>query len=444
MLYLTNLNMIMKLYRATLIYVISLTTLPFLILLTNIDFSIYQTSEKVFWLNTWLTLGNTVGFIGGILLFWQFILGTRYIVKLFSKDLNWVNKLHQWLGKYGVVIIFSHPLFIMFYYFENIQWIFIPNISTDNELHITYGRIAFIILLTIYFTSALIRGRIRYRPWLYLHYLVYVLLGFVLIHALDLGTFIARYLVLKVIWWGMIVLFIYLVIIRLLVFSGILTKKFKLIKKEMAGGDIAMLTFQTDKAINVKVGQYFYVQIHAFGEAHPFTALEYNLGNKTITFGIKSFGKYTKKMTALEIGKIVNIDGPYGVFTLEGQNNLPKVILAGGIGITPFIELAKQYGDENTLFFYSNRHIKEAVSRENLMKIVGMKYYDFLSEGTESGENIIQGHLDKDSLEQIIGKDKLNNHQYFVCGSKRYNEGIITLLKECGISKNKIFYENFY
>ncbi|NJS40911.1 hypothetical protein HC766_00735 [Candidatus Gracilibacteria bacterium] len=114
-----------------------------------------------------------MGYVGLVLMLWNVILGAKPLSRLISKDYVRLNKIHRALRKYGIFFVLSHPLIQMYSYLENFYWIITPLIGNELELHISFGRLALLIYLIIWITSVLLKSRIRYRPWLYIHYLTY-------------------------------------------------------------------------------------------------------------------------------------------------------------------------------------------------------------------------------------------------------------------------------
>jgi predicted ferric reductase len=245
--------------------------------------------------------------------------------------------------------------------------------------------------------------------------------------------------------WNTLTMTFYLIVLyRLYKFLGLGYKKYKLISKDRVG-DVFIYTFKPlEKKITPLVGQFCYIKMKKyFGEEHPFTVME-SYGNEgTLVFGIKVDGKYTKKLSALITGQQVLVDGPFGVYTLEGQNYKPKVIIAGGIGITPFVDLVKKYGNENTYMFNANRSIKEAVNRDALKEKLGERYVDVISKEKTKGKNIISGRLTKSQIKKILPENILKEANYFICGSRPFYENYKNVLLGLNVPREAIFYEEF-
>jgi ferredoxin-NADP reductase len=82
---------------------------------------------------------------------------------------------------------------------------------------------------------------------------------------------------------------------------------------------------------------------------------------------------FKRSLKKIPLGTAVKIDSPTGSFTLHKNASKPAVLLAGGIGITPFISIVRQ-ADHDRLphklhFFYSNRRPEDAPFLEDLQKL---------------------------------------------------------------------------
>ncbi len=419
--------------KTILLTLIFLSTAPFLYLLTRTDLVSFN-----------LALGNTIGLIGTVLLFWQVILGSRFLAAGFSRDLVWFNKLHQKVGKYGVSVLFLHPILQAIHYGSSIWYMFQIDFSNSFEMYISFGRIAFILLVVIWVASALLRKKLKYRPWLYIHYLAYPMLFFSLYHARGVGTFLSLFPLLGHMWTFMLGTFVLFVIYRLSKFYGFGKAQYELIHKEKVGENIYLFKFKplSGKVIP-KVGQFCYIQASHFGENHPFTVMEADTKTGDLTFGIKVFGPFTEKLKDLSGGHKIWIDGPYGVFTIEGHNDQPKVLIAGGIGITPFVDLVRKYGDESTYLFYANTFINNAVRRELFKEKLDDRYFDALSDDLQEGKNIINGKLEESDLKKFLPASVIKNAGFFICGSLGFYNNYRNILLSMGVVPEKIYYEEF-
>lgn len=425
--------------RRHIVYWFILATLaPFLIPLGDLgaNLQIYSTQNL-------LATGSIFGFFGVVLLLWQFIFGLRFISSRLSSDTVWFNSLHKSIGKYGLIFILIHPFLKAITYYGNVKYVILANPSDFFGLQVGFGRLALLLLLIVAITSIFFRKTLGFRLWKYIHYVSYLIMTLVFLHASVIGTYLNSYPLLKFYWYGLALIFGAIVIYRIAVFLGFGSTKYVLLKKEQIKNTF-IYTFKTkQKAIDPRVGQYCYIKFKKFGEEHPFTVMDSDLKKKTLTFGIKAQGKFTKKLSELVVGSNILVEGPYGIFTLEGQSKEPKVIIAGGIGVTPFIGLVKKYGNNETYMFYANHSVENAIGRDELISRLGIRYFDVVSDGNESDEGVIKGRLSGAKISKVVPKKVLEKARFFICGNMPFYKFHRGLLLSMGVSESRVFYEEF-
>jgi predicted ferric reductase len=436
-----------KSYKLLLILLIIASVAPFSLVLTTVDYRLFSTDLNAFWLGFAFKFSAFAGYAGAMLFVWQMALGNRFLVRLITPDLVWVNKLHQWIGKYGVLLVFLHPSLMMYAYGESLLWLVAPKEMSQIELQIGFGRFAYQLFLIIFVTSALVRGRLRYRPWKYIHYLAYPMMAYIFAHAINLGTNFIKFPALQALWFTLLTFYALLFVHRLLVWAGLFKTKYELIDKQKQPGDIWTLKLKPVKmGLVPDPGQYFNVQFKPFGESHPFSVLSFSPDTQEINFGIKAVGRFTKRIEKLQTGQVIRLDGPYGVFTREGWNTTrPKVIIAGGIGVTPFYEFIKRYAAPQTYMFNCNFKLENALMRDEFVRMLGDQYFDFISDEQISTQNVISGQINQEHIARILSNSGLNPNQfdYFICGSPSLMKGLKAMLKNLQVKPQQIHTEEF-
>jgi ferredoxin-NADP reductase len=82
---------------------------------------------------------------------------------------------------------------------------------------------------------------------------------------------------------------------------------------------------------------------------------------------------FKRVLGAMAIGSEVQVDGPGGSFTLHHNSAKPAVLLAGGIGITPFRSIVRQATAERLphkiFLFYGNNKPEDAPFLEDLQAL---------------------------------------------------------------------------
>ncbi len=419
-----------------------LTTIPFIFIVnTPSNWSLDTAGLK----GIALYGASVAGYIGLSLMLWQFILGTRSVSGLFFKDLPWITRLHVQLGIWGTLLIFVHPLLIMYAYGEDLLYTFVPNLSPEFEKYATLGRFAIIALLMVWVTSAIIKGKIAYRPWKYIHYLVYLALPLSLLHARMIGSSFDDPIV-QVYWYIFVLVFLIFIVLRLRFVFGYGKVTYEVISQKELAEDIYLIKLKTtEKSIHINMGQYVYLQPNLLSEDHPFTVLRFDAENDEFEVAYKVFGKFTKKLPEITAGNSMLVDGAYGIFTEELNKNpeLPSVFIAGGIGITPFVShVLDSASDADQVLFYANRTKDSGVFRSELKKKLGDKYIDVLSrDKSKASASDERGYISEVLINKYV--DKPERYNYFICGPQGMMDASKTAIESLGVPKEQIHAEEF-
>jgi predicted ferric reductase len=389
-------------------------------------------------------LANLTGFVGAMLMITGFVIGNRQIVRLFSKDLTWFLGVHKWLGIIGGFVALAHPILITLLLLKSFSFIFTPNFSNQFEIGVTYGRFALYFLILIWVSSSVLRGKIAFRPWSYIHFVSYPLVAFVWIHAWQVGSVLSEFTWMQYYWIGAGIVFVGIVILRLLQVFNFGYHKYKVSKISYLANNVSEIVVEPISSFALpKVGQFFYIKLQTFGESHPFTAMKFDESSGRITFGVKAIGKFSNNISKLKKNVEILLDGPYGVFTQEGQNNTPKVVVAGGVGVTPFVELIERYGRENTIMFNCNKKLDSIIYRDKFKEILNGNYHDVLSDEFVEGDNLHSAKIDSDIILQNVPNNIIKEAKYFICGPIGFMNSVVKTLGSIGVPRNQIFLEKF-
>lgn len=144
--------------------------------------------------------------------------------------------------------------------------------------------------------------------------------------------------------------------------------------------------------------------------------------------------EFKKAMLSMEKGDTIKMAGPVGEFCLKEDNS--AILVAGGIGITPFRSIIKQIelGDRT-----NNRHIKLIYldsSKSNLFK----DEFDRIANKFDINLNYYneRENMNKE-LDKYIGSGSYStNCEFFVAGPKSMVEATTAYIQNQGISKRNI------
>ncbi len=358
-------------------------------------------------------LSAVSGYIGIILLLWIYILGTRTTSRFLNNDSSSIIKIHNFLGKYGVLIIFLHPILLTIRYSESWLYSFIPDISSEYAKHVFLGQIAFYVLIIVWVTSALLRARVKYRPWKYIHYLAYVALPFSLLHIPEIGSQYDSNIVTKIYFLFIVVGFVVFGLIRLRSFLDLDKFKYQITNHIKISDRIFLIRLKPIQKnnINIKNGQYIYIKDGLFSEDHPFSVLDFNKQSGVITIAYKVYGYFTEKLSKNIVGKELLISGSFGDFTsnIDDNNLKPVIYIAAGIGITPFYNrLINENDQREQWLFYLNTNPESAILKDPIEKSIGKKIVNIYSSvNGVSVDRSMRGQLFMDNLKSNDSLDRM-------------------------------------
>jgi len=211
----------------------------------------------------------------------------------------------------------------------------------------------------------------------------------------------------------------------------------KLISKSFVTSQINTFVFKLNQELLFIPGQYVFLEIKGFEIKRPFSILDYDKENETLYLGIKKHGEFTNKLWSLDLDSEVFITGPYGRFF---STNEKIVFIAGGIGITPIYNLAKNLDKNNKdcFLFYSSRSEEEMPYIKEITKLDINKTLFFTRKPSKKGLNC---RISADYILKNIGAKEM--YEFLICGPKDMIDSVRNQLVKAGISNDKIKSEVF-
>ena len=160
---------------------------------------------------------------------------------------------------------------------------------------------------------------------------------------------------------------------------------------------------------------------------------------------------FKRVLGTLPLGAEVRIEGPFGNLTLHNNTARAAVLLAGGIGITPFRSIvfraAKERLPHRLVLFYSNRRPEDAAFLGELQALrsenANYTLVDTMT-GMERGSHSRIGEssrISKEMLMQHLGD--LNGPIYYLAGPPVMVGAMQQLLNSAGVNDDDIRSEEF-
>ena len=160
---------------------------------------------------------------------------------------------------------------------------------------------------------------------------------------------------------------------------------------------------------------------------------------------------FKRSLMKIPLGTEVKIDSPTGSFTLHKNSAKPAVFLAGGIGITPFLSMARQ-ADHDGLphklhLFWSNRRPEDAPFLSTLQRLEkDNPKFQLICTMTEMPQSKREwkgeaGFINQEMLARHL--TKLQGPIYYVAGPPAMVAGIRQMLVVADIDEDDIRSEDF-
>ncbi|MCF7866518.1 FAD-dependent oxidoreductase [Candidatus Woesearchaeota archaeon] len=217
-----------------------------------------------------------------------------------------------------------------------------------------------------------------------------------------------------------------------------LSKKYeaKLISNSVKTPTVKTFVFSVDQEFNFIPGQYIFLEIPGFEIKRPFSILDFNKQEKTLSLGIKRNGEFTGKLWDLEIGSKLFFTGPFGRFCCNSEKT---VFIAGGIGITPIYNMIINRDSKNDFLFYSSKSETEMPYLDEVLNLKNVnKTLFFTREKCDKGLNC------RVSASYILKNlDDWKYYDFFICGPKIMIDSLKVDFLNLGVSKEKIRSEVF-
>lgn len=236
-------------------------------------------------------------------------------------------------------------------------------------------------------------------------------------------------------------------------------RKYVISAARLTEGNILYFTIapKRDKdAIDFKPGQYASISYKINGRPSPmrcFSITGQDSRTNSLSFAVRVEGNFTQALANLPIGSAIRLRGPFGSFVIDEHYDQNIVMIAGGIGITPFMSMVRastKYSLPNRLILlYSSSSqssvpfVNEIARHEQLNQ--RFNYALFVTQGDVgelAGKRVIRGRIKDTHLEQLTAGD-YNRCTYFICGPRAFIGSYASLLRKHGVSSDRIVTEEF-
>lgn len=229
------------------------------------------------------------------------------------------------------------------------------------------------------------------------------------------------------------------------------TKKYEIIgTKEEAPGTVTLCIRSKSGKPDFRAGQYITVYFPELGVPE---GKAYSLSSApeepSLSITVKAMGQFSNRLCSMRTGETFLGSDPYGFFFSE-EKKTPLVMLASGIGITPFRALIRAYLTEDPrrdiLLCYGNRTESDIMFRE-AWKILESTHPSFHTVHFISRQDTMPSHFEKGrmSAERVLPLvHEPERSEFMLCGSISFVRDLWRGLRAAGIAEEKIYTEAFF
>ena len=390
---------------------------------------------------TLTSLGQLAALLGMTIFTLNLIFAAR--LRFLEPFFNGLNRLyidHHNLGGIVLSLLLFHPIFLASKYLYTSTYsaalFLLPDMQNISK---TLGIFALILMIFALFGTYYLK--LRYDIWKISHKLLALayLIGF--IHLLKIQSDVSRSLPLR--YFMISITSIALIFIAIRVFNRILSPKleYRLESIKISNNEIFHLILKPiNSHLRYKPGQFVFASFFQNGfndEEHPFSIVS-GPDEANLELGIKMLGDHTAKFNQLKPGAKVTIDGPYGRFSPAFHPNKDQIWIAGGIGITPFISMARQIvsTDQNATLIWTVKNAQEAVFSNELSTLAAAnKNLKFILFDSQTN-----GYL---TAKYINDQIKLSSQDIYLCGPPIMMKSLRQQFNQLGINNDQIHSEEF-
>jgi len=417
--------------------ILALTPVIRWFLINNLNFKFSNISSIA------TSLGQIAGILGMVLFALNLITGSKIKIvdKIFFGLPDALN-FHAIIGALGFCLILFHPILLAVRYLNfsisKTAMFFVPQGFDAISWGIYALGIMILLMVLTYYV------KLKYNIWLFTH--KFMILAFVLAfaHIALIDSDISRDLFLRYYVLGIsiisIVVYLYNVILDKIFYNNL---EYNIIRVDKLAENITQIELEPKaKFISFIPGQFVFIKFKSNNltqEAHPFSISSDN-NQKNLEFTIKSLGDFTSKISNLKVGGKAFVKGAFGKFSCNYFPNTDQIWISGGIGITPFLSMARSLPKNNNQkidLYYCVKNKSEAILLDKLKEIEkNNKYFRVISWFSDE-----QGLINAENIAKL--SDNINNKNIFICGPVSFMNNLKLQLIKIGVKNNNIHWEKF-
>lgn len=400
----------------------------------------------------WIEFGVGLGFVGLSMMALQFVLTGRFRNVAQSLGLDSMLHFHRQIGIAGFLMVLAHPIVLIAANPAYIAFLD-PRVDPWRALALAAAMAALVLLVV----TTLWRQRLRlaYEWWRLGHgvlALLVVLIG--LVHVLQVQYYVSvpwKQALWVLLTGGVLML---LLNTRLIKPLRLRRKPYRVVEVRAERGPTHTLVVAPvgHEGMRFVPGQFAWLTLGPTPfslQQHPFSFSSSAEEPQRLSFTIKALGDFTSRLSEVEPGTPVFLEGPCGAFTPDPDPTRELVFIVGGVGITPVMSMLRTFRDrlerrriwmiyanvsqETTLFLEELLALERSLEL-SLVLILERPPPDWTGETGYLTPAILERHLPPPD----------RRRQYFVCGPPPMMDLAERHLRRQGVPMRHILSERFH
>jgi propane monooxygenase reductase component len=198
-------------------------------------------------------------------------------------------------------------------------------------------------------------------------------------------------------------------------------------------------------------GQYFDFTVPGTDESRSFSMANTPNRDGRYEFVIKIYpgGVFSEFLSQrVRVGDRLEVEGPFGTFTLRESRTSDLIFVGGGAGMAPVLGLLRSMAERGVerkaTFYYGARAVRDLCFEKELAglagRLPGFRYIPALSEPDGNGWD---GHTGL--ITEVVRQNEstLEGMDAYVCGPPPMVDAAIVTLTSLGVREQDIFYDKF-
>jgi len=353
---------------------------------------------------------------------------------------------HRWNGHATIDLVVAHVFFSVWGYALMDKFSIGKEISTMIGGGVYPGMITATVgtafLLAVVATSyVIVRRRLRYEWWYAVHLLAYAGIALAWFHQIPTGNELVLDTVAADYWRAALYVATLALIVGFRVVVPIANAfRYRLRVAEVVeeGPDVVSIRIagRNLDRLQTQPGQFFQWRfLDRWWTAHPFSLSEAPDGH-SFRITVKALGDHSASLASTPVGTRVLAEGPFGVFTDAMQRRAKRLLIAGGIGITPVRALVERSAGDDVVVYRALRE-DELVLRDELDDLGVDVHYVVGDHAAPGGEHL----LSPEHLLELV--PDLAERDVYVCGPPGMTDFAVRSVRAAGAPRRHIHVEKF-